>query len=103
MRGLAAGADSPGAVGRGVAELIDADRGERFSSLRKGMHKVSKFGTYRAPATKTAFLTDLLQGTLDLLILKTLRLGEMHGLGISRRIEQITHGQRTSSWEVSSR
>ena len=67
------------------------------------MHKVSKFGTYRAPATKTAFLTDLLQGTLDLLILKTLRLGEMHGLGISRRIEQITHGQRTSSWEVSSR
>jgi len=29
--------------------------------------------------------TNLLQGTLDLLILKTLRLGEMHGLGISRR------------------
>ena len=36
--------------------------------------------------------TNLLQGTLDLLILKTLRLGEMHGLGISRRIEQITQG-----------
>lgn len=34
----------------------------------------------------------LLQGTLDLLILKTLALGEMHGLGISRRIEQITKG-----------
>jgi PadR family transcriptional regulator PadR len=36
--------------------------------------------------------TNLLQGTLDLLILKTLGLGELHGLGISRRIEQITKG-----------
>jgi PadR family transcriptional regulator PadR len=36
--------------------------------------------------------TNLLQGTLDLLILKTLTLGEMHGLGISHRIEQITKG-----------
>jgi transcriptional regulator len=36
--------------------------------------------------------TNLLQGTLDLLILKTLALGELHGLGISRRIEQITQG-----------
>ncbi|HEX5483916.1 MAG TPA: PadR family transcriptional regulator [Terriglobia bacterium] len=35
---------------------------------------------------------NLLQGTLDLLILKTLALGEMHGLSISRRIEQITQG-----------
>ena len=36
--------------------------------------------------------TNLLQGTLDLLILKSLALGEMHGLGISRRIGQITKG-----------
>ncbi len=36
--------------------------------------------------------TNLLQGTLDLLILKTVALGELHGLGISRRIEQITQG-----------
>ncbi len=35
---------------------------------------------------------NLLQGTLDLLILKSLSAGEMHGLGISRRIEQITQG-----------
>lgn len=34
----------------------------------------------------------LLQGTLDLLILKALGPGELHGLGISRRIEQITKG-----------
>jgi transcriptional regulator len=37
-------------------------------------------------------MTRILQGTLDLLILKSLALGEMHGLGISRRIEQITKG-----------
>jgi PadR family transcriptional regulator, regulatory protein PadR len=36
--------------------------------------------------------TNLLQGTLDLLILKTLALGELHGLGVARRIEQITRG-----------
>src|ERR1700683_4796930 len=36
--------------------------------------------------------TNLLQGTLDLLVLTALGPGELHGLGISRRIEQITHG-----------
>ena len=36
--------------------------------------------------------TTLLQGTLDLLILKALTAGELHGLGVSRRIEQITGG-----------
>jgi PadR family transcriptional regulator PadR len=35
---------------------------------------------------------QLLQGTLDLLILKALSTGELHGLGVSRRIEQITAG-----------
>ena len=34
----------------------------------------------------------LLQGTLDLLILKALNAGELHGLGVSRRVEQITDG-----------
>jgi len=34
----------------------------------------------------------LLQGTLDLLILKALSAGELHGLGVSRRVEQITDG-----------
>ena len=36
--------------------------------------------------------TTLLQGTLDMLILKSLVAGEMHGLGVSRRIQQITGG-----------
>jgi PadR family transcriptional regulator PadR len=36
--------------------------------------------------------TALLQGTLDVLILKVLALEPMHGLGISRRIAQVTNG-----------
>src|SRR5215467_10471131 len=36
--------------------------------------------------------TDLLQGTLDLLILRTLDLRPLHGVGISDRIEQVTKG-----------
>jgi PadR family transcriptional regulator PadR len=36
--------------------------------------------------------SDLLQGTLDLLILKALALEDMHGMGISRRIAQVTNG-----------
>jgi len=36
--------------------------------------------------------SELLQDTLDLLILKSLALQPMHGMGISRRISQITHG-----------
>jgi transcriptional regulator len=36
--------------------------------------------------------TDLLQGTLDLLILRTLTLEPQHGWGIARRINQITKG-----------
>ena len=35
---------------------------------------------------------NLLQGTLDLLILKTLTLGEKHGVAIAHRIEQVTRG-----------
>jgi len=36
--------------------------------------------------------SDILRGTLDLLILKTLTLQPMHGWGISQRIEQFTRG-----------
>ena len=36
--------------------------------------------------------TDLIQGTLDMLILKSLSLEPMHGFGVSRRIEQISRG-----------
>jgi transcriptional regulator len=36
--------------------------------------------------------TDVIQGTLDLLILKTLSLGPLHGFGIARRVEQVSRG-----------
>jgi transcriptional regulator len=36
--------------------------------------------------------SDLLQGTLDLLVLKVLALEPMHGWGISQRLEQISSG-----------
>lgn len=36
--------------------------------------------------------TDVIQGTLDMLILKALSLQPMHGYGIARRIEQISRG-----------
>jgi len=35
---------------------------------------------------------DILQGTLDLLILRALELAPMHGIGIADRIQQVTHG-----------
>jgi PadR family transcriptional regulator, regulatory protein PadR len=36
--------------------------------------------------------TEILRGTLDMLILKALSLQPMHGLGVSRRLHQITDG-----------
>src|ERR1041384_5098451 len=36
--------------------------------------------------------TDVIQGTLDLLILKTLSQQPLHGFGIARRIEQVSRG-----------
>ncbi len=35
---------------------------------------------------------SVMQGTLDLLVLKAVSAGPLHGLGVSRRIEQITDG-----------
>jgi PadR family transcriptional regulator len=36
--------------------------------------------------------TDLLQGTLDLLLLKTLQAGPSHGWDVAQRIQQVSHG-----------
>jgi PadR family transcriptional regulator PadR len=36
--------------------------------------------------------TDVIQGTLDMLILKTVSLQPIHGFGIARRIEQVSRG-----------
>jgi len=45
-----------------------------------------------ASKMKRAPVTDVIQGTLDMLILKTLSLEPMHGFGITRRVEQISRG-----------
>ena len=45
-----------------------------------------------AESPKNEANTDLIQGTLDMLILKTLSLEPMHGFGIARRIEQVSRG-----------
>src|ERR1700738_1069112 len=51
--------------------------------------------SYRLPGG-TVFMTDkpsdLVQGTLDMLILKTLALEPMHGYGLAVRIEQMSKG-----------
>jgi len=44
--------------------------------------------------------TDVIQGTLDLLILKTLSLEPMHGFGIARRVEQVSRGVFKSSQDL---
>jgi PadR family transcriptional regulator, regulatory protein PadR len=50
--------------------------------------------SYRMSIPKMAaeFTTSILQGTLDVLILKVLALESMHGLGISRRVAQVSKG-----------
>jgi PadR family transcriptional regulator, regulatory protein PadR len=47
-------------------------------------------GRYPVITSMNSTNTDVIQGTLDMLILKTLSLEPMHGFGIARRIEQIT-------------
>ena len=49
-------------------------------------------GTFLPEASLDQPNTDVIQGTLDLLILKTLSLQPMHGFGITRRIEQVSGG-----------
>jgi len=44
------------------------------------------------PARMEENNTDVIQGTLDMLILKTLSLQPLHGFGIARRIEQVSRG-----------
>jgi PadR family transcriptional regulator PadR len=46
----------------------------------------------RYHATPVAKNAELLQGTLDLIILRTLELRPLHGVGISDRIEEVTRG-----------
>jgi PadR family transcriptional regulator, regulatory protein PadR len=42
------------------------------------------------PSPNDPLRTELLRGTLDMLVLKTLSIGPMHGYGIARHLEQVT-------------
>jgi transcriptional regulator len=53
---------------------------------------VSKRRRTRTGVTMAEQSTDVIQGTLDMLILKSLSLQPMHGFGITQRIEQISKG-----------
>jgi transcriptional regulator len=60
-------------------------------SYRKRARLLSSF--YREKVMPGEERTDVPQGTLDLLILKTLSLEPMHGLGVSKRLEQMSRGR----------
>jgi PadR family transcriptional regulator, regulatory protein PadR len=45
-----------------------------------------------SPPSDSLDNTDIIQGTLDMLILKTLSLQPMHGFGVARRIEDVSRG-----------
>src|SRR5256886_12495445 len=51
----------------------------------------------RMPRGEMKQSTDLLQGTLDLLILKSLALAPMHGWGIAERIQQVSRSEEHTS------
>jgi PadR family transcriptional regulator, regulatory protein PadR len=58
----------------------------------KTSYKISTRSRYRPSIGTPMPNTPLLQGTLDVLILRALALDQMHGLGVSRRIAQVTSG-----------
>src|SRR5260221_7694095 len=64
----------------------------RNSPVPLGNHILTdKMYGFIMPAMSTQ-TTDVIQGTLDMLILKALSLEPMHGFGIARRIEQVSRG-----------
>jgi PadR family transcriptional regulator, regulatory protein PadR len=60
--------------------------------LTIGRKKVFSLLILRRNASMTDKQSDLVQGTLDMLILKTLALEPMHGYGIALRLEQMSKG-----------
>ncbi len=81
---------APPRIRRQAVRRIDRrlDDEEAAGRRRTGRRRAGDGGQVGCIMSKSKL--DLLQGTLDLLILKTLALGPMHGWGISQRIQQIS-------------
>jgi len=76
-----------------AALLLTFDRTPR-TFCRNPKEEVSPPGPHPifVPAAPTSSAADVLRGTLDLLVLKTLTLAPMHGWGVSQRIQQFSRG-----------
>lgn len=85
--------EQPGPPGQGQnGQLLWSRLIPTLQSSEPDVHilTIRKSGRYPVIASMNSTNTDVIQGTLDMLILKTLSLEPMHGFGIARRIEQIT-------------
>jgi transcriptional regulator len=85
-----------GALARGTGATSFAGR-TRFSGLTSGKRANTLLSSYKvlcidsiSDGVMTKSRADFLQGTLDLLILKALTLGSLHGWGVSKRIRQMS-------------
>ena len=61
-------------------------------ALRQNRADAAAYFTLKMGNRMNESNTDVIQGTLDMLILKTLSLGPLHGFGIARRVEQVSRG-----------
>ncbi len=63
---------------------------QRLTTVGDLLTSLSIERLWRQPMVRLASKSELLPGTLDMLILKTLTLGRMHGYGIAQRIQQVS-------------
>ena len=61
-------------------------------ALRQNRADAAAYFTLKMGNRMNESNTDVIQGTLDMLSLKTLSLGPLHGFGIARRVEQVSRG-----------
>jgi len=86
------GIKSPGRVGQAFSLRTGLQPARRTTPARCYRHQILTTDIECRYHHDMPKQTDLLQGTLDLLILRTLELRPLHGVGISDRIEQVTRG-----------
>ena len=75
-----------------AASLLNSARTVALKGHRYSKRRSVRVGAPARETKMTKQTTDVIQGTLDMLILKTLSVAPMHGYGIARRIEQVSRG-----------